>query len=617
MRVADFIARRLQFLGLQDVYMVTGGAAMHLNDAFASTFASDVHCLHHEQSCAMAADSYARIKGIPAIVNVTAGPGAINAINGVFGAFVDSIPSIIVSGQAKRETLVSTYDDPNLRQLGDQEVDIVRMVEGVCKFSKVVRNPYEIDEIINNAFLTATSGRPGPVWIDVPIDVQATPLPEDFNSKIYTQIDSSTNIYTPSIPFASNNEIYLLAQRILASKRPIIYAGNGIRLSKSYDQFLDFLDQWNIPTVTAWNSNDLLWDDHPCYAGRPGTVGNRAGNFAVQFSDCVVILGSRLNIRLVSFNWKSFAKSAWKCHVDIDQSELSKPTLNTDLKIHSTLYNFLPELSKALQESLQSELSFKNNRKTWSDWKSFNKKYLDIYAPHKHALPPKDSKVNPYRLVNSLSDKLQENDIVVTADGTACVVGFQASSIKKGQRWFHNSGCASMGFELPAAIGAWHASGQSIICIAGDGSIMMNLQELAYIGGLNLPIKIILLNNQGYHSIRQTQKNYFPANPVGCGVESGLPFPDFDKLCSGFGLSYFHICDENHISGTLDKLLTCEGACLLEVILDLDQEFSPKLASKKLEDGSMVTADLEDMTPLLGDDILKSIMNQAYQISDN
>ena len=298
---------------------------MHLNDAFASTFAAHVHCLHHEQSCAMAADSYARINGIPAIVNVTAGPGAINAINGVFGAFVDSIPSIVVSGQAKRETLVSTYDDPNLRQLGDQEVDIVRMVEGVCKSAQVVRNPYEIDEIVNNAFITATSGRPGPVWIDIPIDVQATPLPDAYNSKIDIPIDSCTNINAHKIPFASSDDIYLLAKRILGSKRPVIYAGNGIRLSKSYEQFLDFLDRWNIPTVTAWNSNDLLWDDHPCYVGRPGTVGNRAGNFAVQFSDCVIILGSRLNIRLVSFNWNSFAKSAWKCHVDIDKSELNKP----------------------------------------------------------------------------------------------------------------------------------------------------------------------------------------------------------------------------------------------------------------------------------------------------
>ena len=308
MRVADFIAKRLKFLGLTDVFMVTGGAAMHLNDAFAHAFSSSVHCLHHEQSCAMAAESYARVKGRPGLVNVTAGPGAINAINGVFGSYVDSIPIIVVSGQAKRETMISNYEDKELRQLGDQEVDIVNMVQGVCKYTKVVRDPLKIDEIVNDAYYTAISGRPGPTWIDVPIDVQAYPLPdsysskiEDINIKIQIQLGDKT-------PIAEDDILEKLALKILSSNRPVIYAGNGIRLSESYEQFLEFIEDWKISTVTAWNSNDLLWDRHPCYSGRPGTVGNRAGNFAVQYSDCVITIGSRLNIRLVSFNWKSFAK---------------------------------------------------------------------------------------------------------------------------------------------------------------------------------------------------------------------------------------------------------------------------------------------------------------------
>ena len=263
MRVADFIAKRLQFLGLNDAFMVTGGAAMHLNDAFAKHFSTHVHCLHHEQSCAMAAESYARVKGVPAIVNVTAGPGAINAINGVFGSYVDSIPMIVVSGQAKRETMVGNYADKKLRQLGDQEVNIIRMVEDVCKYSKVVMDPLKIDEVVDDAFFEAVSGRPGPSWIDIPIDVQAYPLPNEYESRIYKEPEKK-NIYLDQTPIASDEKIRHLAKRLLSSKRPVIYAGNGIRLSKSYEQFLEFLDDWKIPTVTAWNSNDLLWNSHPC-----------------------------------------------------------------------------------------------------------------------------------------------------------------------------------------------------------------------------------------------------------------------------------------------------------------------------------------------------------------
>jgi acetolactate synthase-1/2/3 large subunit len=319
MRVADFIAERLKFLGCTDVYMVTGGAAMHLNDAFGLAFPDHVHCLHHEQSCAIAAESYARVLGRPAVVNVTAGPGGINAINGVFGAFVDSIPMVVVSGQAKRETLTINAGVPGLRQLGDQEVDIVRMVSAVCKRAVVVQDPQAIADEIDHAFSEAISGRPGPVWLDIPIDVQATPLPDRFEALLTRPLPERKQLALAQEPLATDEEIFTIAMQILQSRRPVLYVGNGVRLSDSYQEFLDFLDQWPLATVTGWNSNDLLWDEHPCYCGRPGTVGNRAGNFAVQFSDCVITVGCRLNIRQVSFNWKSFAKHAWTCHVDIDR----------------------------------------------------------------------------------------------------------------------------------------------------------------------------------------------------------------------------------------------------------------------------------------------------------
>ena len=609
MRVADFIARRLQFLGLTDVYMVTGGAAMHLNDAFASVFPDSVHCLHHEQSCAMAAESYARIKGFPAIINVTAGPGAINAINGVFGAFVDSIPMIVISGQAKRETLICNSGLTELRQLGDQEVDIVRMVSGVCKQASVIQDPLAIADAIDDAFTEATSGRPGPVWLDVPIDVQATPLPREFSDRCSRPLETSRESFAPKA-VATDDQISLIATKLLGSRRPILYVGSGIRHSDSYQQFLDFVNQWSIPTVTGWNSNDLLWDDHPNYCGRPGTVGNRAGNFAVQYSDCLLTIGCRLNIRQVSFNWRSFAKNAWKCHLDIDKAELDKPTLHTDFKVHATAKDFFPRLSSALSRLMDGN----PQPPSWNVWRVWLKDKLKIYSPISSALSPKSTGINPYRFVHILTSELKPGALSVCADGTACVVGFQAAVIKPDQRLFHNSGCASMGYELPAAVGAHHATGKSIICIAGDGSIMMNLQELASIGGMRLPIKIFLLNNRGYHSIRQTQSNYFPDNPIGCGVESGLSFPDFQQLCNAFGLAYYRTNSEPDLHKDLSKSLIDNGPLLHEIILDLEQDFSPKLSSRKLEDGSMVTSELDDMSPFLGEDEMDRIRNEAMSI---
>jgi len=588
---------------------------MHLNDSFGKIFKDRVHSLHHEQSCAIAAESYSRHSAVPAVVNVTAGGGGINAINGVFGAYVDSLPLIVISGQAKRETLVTRHENQNLRQLGDQEVDIVSMVAKVCKYSALIVDPRSIQAELDYAFHIATSGRPGPVWLDIPIDVQSTPFLETDSVTSTAQGLRALEVTCRPAQQVSEEDLFRLASKLLESSRPTLYVGAGIRIGQAYEEFLAFLDKWPIATVTSWNSNDLLWDDHSNYSGRPGTVGNRAGNFAVQYSNAVLIVGTRLNIRAVSFNWKSFAKNAWKCHVVFDEAELTKPTLDTDLRIHATSRGFFPKLSEALEKCLLEKSLSKNDIfAKWSSWISFNKRLLSKYHATKDALPQKSTSVNPYRFIDKLSNFLPSGSITVCADGTACVVGFQAFTIKKDQRLYHNSGCASMGYELPAAIGAYHATNKEIICLAGDGSIMMNIQDLATIGGLKLPIKVILLNNQGYHSIRQTQNNYFPSNPVGCGVESGLPFPDFQALSVAFGLRYHRLERENDMELRLTEFLALPGPSFLEVHLDLEQQFAPKLASKKLGDGSMVTAELEDMTPLLQQDEMKAIRQEANLI---
>jgi len=612
MRVSDYIARRLQFLGIEYAFMVTGGAAMHLNDAISSVFQEKLIFLHHEQSCSMAADSFARITNKPCLVNVTAGPGVINALNGVFGAYVDSLPMFVVSGQSKRATLVTNSGIDDLRQLGDQEVDVQSLASSVCKSVHLLQNPLEVRELVDTLFNLSITGRPGPVWIDLPIDVQSFDLPPEYDSYV-----SEHSLCSSLVNISDDFDLQLdeLALHLLTNDRPVLYVGNGIRISDSYNEFLDFLQQWPIACVTGWNSNDLLWDSHPCYCGRPGTVGNRSGNFAVHYSTSLLVVGCRLNIRQVSYNWSDFSPYSWKCHVDIDRAELDKPTLSTDLKINTQISGFFPRLSKALTRvSIRNHINTSRVLSHWSSWSSWLKSTLDNYPVLMDALPPRDHYVNPYRLLHKLSDYLPNNSVTVCSDGTACVAGFQALVIKPSQRLFHNSGCASMGFELPAAIGAYYASNSPITCIAGDGSIMMNIQELAIIGGRQLPIKIILLNNNGYHSIRQTQFNYFPNNIVGCGPDSGLPFPDFSVLTQSFGLQYSCLREEELIDNSLSSLYLTPGPELLEVFLDTQQQFSPKLSSKRLPSGEMVSSSLDDMSPHLSDSTLSSLKQAAFSI---
>jgi len=613
MRVADYIALRLQFLGLTDVYMVTGGAAMHLNDAFSREFKDNVHFLHHEQSCSMAAEANTRLTNIPCLVNITAGPGAINTLNGVFGAFVDSIPMIVISGQAKRETLVQNYKIEGLRQLGDQEVNVVNLASNICKSTLLLDDPFLVHETLNNMFITAVSGRPGPVWLDIPIDVQSFVLPDYFKELIEEPLSFEVEL-SPDTSL-STEDLELLAYHLLTDDRPVLYVGSGIRAGQAYNEFLEFLESWPVACVTGWNSNDLLWDKHPCYCGRPGTVGNRTGNFAVQFSKSLLIVGCRLNIRQISYNWDNFAPNSWKCHLDIDQAELNKPTLNTDLKLHAAVKGFFPLLAHALKKvSKIYDLDINHVKAHWECWRKWLKTSLVTYSPVGDCLPSKADAINPYKLIFELTNILPEGSTCVCSDGTACVVGFQAAVFKKHQRMFHNSGCASMGYEIPAAIGAYHATGNLITCLAGDGSIMMNLQELAIIGGLNYPIKILLLNNNGYHSIRQTQEAYFPDNQTGCGPESGLPFPTFSHICKGFNINYTFLSEEKNMPSCLEYLFVDNKPHLLEVRIDQLQQFSPKLASKKLSTGKMISASLEDMSPLLKQPELQKLRGEAFSI---
>lgn len=566
---------------------------MHLNDAFGRTSELQVVCCHHEQTCAMAAESYFRTTNRLAAVNVTTGPGGTNAITGVYGAYVDSMAMIVISGQVKWETLVRSTALP-LRQLGDQEVDIIKMVEGVTKYAVVVEDPLSIRYHLERALHLALNGRPGPVWLDVPINVQGAKIdPESLRG--YEPAEDAATWETPDLPETVND----IVDRLRNAERPVIYAGTGVRLSGQYETFLKLAGKLGVPVVGAWNSNDLLPDDHPAYAGRPGSIGDRPGNFTVQNADFLLILGCRLNIRLVSYNWEKFARHAYKVMVDVDAAELKKPTLKIDLPVHADLASFLPALTAATADWLPLH-------GTWLAWcRERVAKYPVVLSEYWEL----DGKVNPYCFMDRLSAQLTDNELVACGDGTACVTAFQAIRIRENMRLFHNSGCASMGYDLPAAIGVATAHpGRRVVCLAGDGSIMMNLQELQTIAGRKLPVKVFIMNNTGYHSIRQTQANFFADNIVGCGTDSGLSFPDFGKVAHAFGLP-FHRCSRHEdLDSTIRSALAAPGPAVCEIMLDLAQSFAPKLSSRKLDDGRMVTAALEDMAPFMSREELKSNM---------
>ncbi len=592
MRVADFIAQLLANDGIEHVFMVTGGGAMHLNDALGREPRLTTVFTHHEQSCAMAAESYARLSGRPAAVNVTSGPGGINALNGVFGAYVDSIPMVVVSGQVKRETLITSYDLP-LRQLGDQEVDIVALASPVCKIATLLDDPQDTRFVVERALWLARNGRPGPVWIDVPIDVQSALIePESLRG-----FDPASDGPRARLPAESGlvtgealvGDVQTLLGHLAAAQRPVILVGAGVRLAGAHETFLRVIDKLGIPVTTGWNAHDALWNDHPLFVGRPGSIGDRAGNFAVQNADFLLVLGSRLNVRQVSYNWQSFARAAYTVMIDIDGAELSKPTLSIDLPIHADLTEVLAQLESSDYEPVAAH-------RHYLMWCRERMARYPVVLPEYWKV---DEPVNPYCFVQALFEQLEEGDVVVTGDGSACVVTFQAADLKRGQRLYTNSGCASMGYDLPAAIGAYYGSAKRVICLAGDGSMMLNLQELQTIAGNRLPIKVVVLNNNGYSSIRQTQQNYFPDNVVGCGPESGLTFPDFAKLGRAFGFEVRRCASHHDLADTIHDVLADDGPQLLEVMLDPEQPFSPKLASRQLEDGRMVSSPLEDLAPFL------------------
>ncbi|MDR2625213.1 MAG: thiamine pyrophosphate-binding protein [Zoogloeaceae bacterium] len=641
-RVAEFIARHLVQQGIRHVFLMTGGGAMFLNDALGHQPGLAIVCNHHEQASAMAAEAYARVSGGVGVINVTTGPGGINALNGVFGAWTDSVPMLILSGQVKRETSLRHTGLP-VRQLGDQEVDIVALAAPICKYVAFVDEPERIRFELEKALHLATHGRPGPCWLDIPIDVQSAlidpellvgfipfptcagenPPPPPCGGGVWGEgetLEQQSTHPEPPLPFpgasrhplpqgereylaflqgeeienplleAQCREVLTLLAR---SQRPVIMAGSGIHAAHALSAFEAVIRKLAVPVVTAW-AHDLIASDDPLFCGRPGTIGTRAGNFTVQNADLLLVLGSRLNIRQVGYNWASFARNAVKIQVDIDVAELAKPFVHIDLPICSDVRVFLETLHRALPENPQPQHA------EWLAWCRERVERYPVVLPHQRAWK---GKINPYHFIETLFDALEADDIIACANAAACIVPFQVARIKRGMRLFSNSGSASMGYDLPAAIGAYYGAlaargaQRRVICLAGDGSIMLNLQELQTIAHHRLPIKIFILNNRGYLSIRSSQSNFF-GRLTGEGPDSGVSFPDFVALGAAFGLPSRSLRTEN-FAGALAEILAADGPMLIDVLLDETQGFEPRMASRQLPDGRIVSPALEDMHPFL------------------
>ena len=591
-KLSDYVAQFLVDHGLTQVFMVTGGGAMHLNDSLGHHEGLTVVMNHHEQACAMAAEGYARMTNRPAVVNVTTGPGGINAMNGVFGAWTDSIPMLVISGQVKRETCMASYPELHVRQLGDQEADIISMAKGITKYAALVKDPATIRYHLEKALHLATTGRQGPCWLDIPIDVQVSKIPGDLPG--YEPVEETCSEGGKDLDRICGD----IAERIGKASRPVIMVGKGVRQSGGEAIFEDIIRRLGVPVVTAWTGIDMMASDDPLYCGRPGDLGDRAGNFVVQNADLLLILGTRLGLRQVSYNWKSFSRESYKIQVDVDAAEFRKPTVSIDLPVHCDLKEFLPRFQACLQKRTSPVGAFKE----WLAWGKERVNRYPVVQPHHRKL--NGDLINPYHFMSELYAALSEGDAVVCGNGSANVIGFQAAVIRKGQRVFCNTGDASMGFGLPAAIGAAVAGGGGrVVCLEGDGSIMMNLQELQTLALHGWPLKLFVLNNSGYLSIRLSQSNFF-RRLTGESAESGLSFPDFERLGRAFGLRTCRAAGSD-FSSAIRHTLSGPDPVLCEVMLDPDQGFEPKLAARTLPDGRIVSPPLEDMFPFLSRSELK------------
>lgn len=590
MRVADFLAKFIYDQGVKHVFMLSGSGMMHLTDGLACNKDLKVICLHHEQAISMAIEAYSRATANFGVGYVTSGPGTTNTLTGLAGAWLDSVPCLFISGQAKRKETVYKAKIPGLRQIGVQEFNILPIIDSITKYSALVDNPEDIKYHAEKSIYLAKEGRPGPVWLDIPLDVQGALI----NPKSLKGFKAPGN--RQQIP---DEHIKKVVQYIESATRPVILAGQGVRISGSIDALLKLVMKHRIPIVTTFLGVDIISSTHPQYAGRIGILGDRSGNLAVQNSDLLIVIGSSLPVAETGWEYNTFAREAKIVVVDIDSSSHKKNTIRIDLLIEGDAKEFVRKISLALNQK---------NHVFDSKWLetciSWRKKY-PVCLPEYEGLR---NKINIYYFIDKLSRKLRPGDIVVTDAGSAFFAGSQCVKIKNGVRYITSGGFAAMGYSLPASIGiSAGLNNRRVMCITGDGSFQQNIQELQSVVHYKLPLKIFVLNNEGYLSIRISQGTYF-GRFIGEGPKSGVSFPDCKKIARAYGIRFLRATNNAKLSQVLDEALRYNGSVICEIMCPADQLIMPRVTSQKRLDGTMVSKPLEDMFPFLDRDEFKKNM---------
>ena len=588
-RVADIIFETLYEMGITDCFCVVGGGAMHLNNALALNTHMTSHFNHHEQACAMAAEAYARYSGNMAAVCVTSGPGATNAITGVMGAWVDSLPMIVISGNVRYETSIEKSGLP-LRYRGLQEFDITNSVQNMTKYCVYLTEPNAVKYEVQKAVSIAMGGRRGPVWIDVPQDIQNSMIEEE-NLVGYID-DESENLFDAS---AADKAIEILKK----CKRPCILMGSGIQTTQSEDLFEEMLNKITIPVVGGAWLGDIFYLEHPLYYGLSGNAGPRTGNFILQNSDCILAIGNSLSYKQTGYDLASFAPNAKKIMVDVDVNEYLKIKNHIDLMVNCDVKDFIRYvIKKDMPQIVVSD-----------EWKNYCDRLYMEFSPYEGKVTMNmEGRVNKYYFWEKFLQIMPETTTLALGNSSVAMGANQIDRRYKGQRMISNYICGSMGYDLPAAIGVAVAAKKDVICVTGDGSIMMNLQELQTIKYKDLPVKVIVFENQGYGAIKQTCKNFFGGVLYGCSPETGVQCPSFEKIAYAFDYQY-NCCYTNlEIEDKLKWLMDEKEQCILEIKQQLDDPVYPKMMSKLDENGNMTSPKLQDMYPFVSEEKMRSIM---------
>ncbi len=589
-KLSDYVIRRLEETGTRHMFLLPGGGAMHLNDSLGkSEKIQYVGCLH-EQACAIAAEAYARVSGTPGLLMVTTGPGGTNALTGVAGAFIESTPMIVVSGQVKRADMINGQ---GIRQQGMQELDIISVVKSITKYAALVDDPRMIRYHLERALYEATHGRKGPVWLDIPLDVQATVIDE-------TTLPGYTPFVLPKDGGLEKKALQVI-QALNRAERPVLLAGNGIRLAGAIPEFEELCGVLGIPVLTTWNGIDLVAEDDPLYYGRPGGLGHRYANFLQQNSDFFLSIGARLNLLQTGYNFDGFARAAYKVMVDIDEAELHKLNVRPDLPVCADAGDFIRAI-----------LAHRDRLKPVdrSAWFAYGDRMKAKYPLVPEAYWEQKDMVNTYCLLETISDQLTPEDIYVSGSSGSCIdISMQAFRVKKGQRVFCTKGLASMGYGFPSAIGACLAGGgRRTVGVNGDGGFVMNIQELETLRRLNLPVKLFVLCNRGYGAIQATQTNIFDRHFVDCNEESGLTLPHIGKVAEAFGVKTLSIRNNGELKEKVAEALGYDGPVIVEVFTPITLTAQPKQVSYKRKDGQMESLPLEYLNPPIPEEELRENM---------